>query len=121
MALAGISLAGFILRWSWMMRGSALVQARLTRILPHVIDTFLLLSGITLAVWLRASPMAQPWLGVKLVGLAAYIGLASLAYKKARSRSTRIGLFCVALLVFAWIASIARLKSPLGFLSLLSV
>ena len=46
-----LSAAGFLLRGLWMITGSALLQHRLTRVLPHVVDSLLLLSAITLAVY----------------------------------------------------------------------
>jgi uncharacterized membrane protein SirB2 len=48
-ALATTSLAGFLLRWTWMINGDRKFEARLTRTLPHVIDTLFLASGIVLA------------------------------------------------------------------------
>ena len=71
--LAIISVTGFVLRWSWMMRGSTLVQHRTTRTLPHVLDTLFLASGVVLAVWIGAHPLEQAWLGVKLLGVVAYM------------------------------------------------
>ena len=42
--------------------------------LPHIVDTVLLASAITLAWMLRLNPFTTPWLGAKIVGLLAYIG-----------------------------------------------
>jgi len=117
--LAALSVAGFTLRWVWMMRGSDRVHHRLTRVLPHVFDTLFLASGIALAVLLRINPLVHHWLAAKLCGLVAYILLASLAYSRVRSRRLRIVLFALALVTYAWILSVARLKTPLGALALI--
>ncbi len=109
--LATLSVAGFVLRWSWMMRGSELARHRLTRILPHIADTLFLASGIWLAALARLNPLAAGWFGGKLLGVVAYIVLASIAYKHARGRTARILFFALALLTFAWVFSVARYKS----------
>jgi uncharacterized membrane protein SirB2 len=118
LGLATLSILGFVLRWNWAMRGSALIQHQLTRILPHVLDSLFLASGIALAWTARINPLAHPWLLAKLVGVVVYIGLASLAYKYSATRRQATVCFVAALLVFAWIATVARLKTPLGFLIL---
>ncbi len=46
--LALVSLTGFVLRWTWMMNQARPFRQRLTRILPHVVDTLFLASGIWL-------------------------------------------------------------------------
>ena len=38
----------FILRFSWLLRGSPLLQQRWVRIIPHLNDTLLLVSGVLL-------------------------------------------------------------------------
>lgn len=118
LALAGISVAGFIWRWALMMQGSALVETALTRVLPHVIDTLFLVSGVWLAFMLSLNPLQQPWLAAKLIGLVAYIVLASIAYKRARTPGGKTLFFVLALLVFVWMASVARFKDPLGVIAL---
>ena len=119
-ALAVVSVAGFVLRWAWSMRGNPLAMHRLTRTLPHVVDAAFLATGIALAGMLSANPLEQSWLMAKLIGLVAYIVLASLAYKRVESRRARVALFVAALLVFTWVISVARLKTPLGFLGLIT-
>jgi len=48
-----LSWAGFFLRGPWMLRGSALFDARRVRVVPHILDTALLASAIALAVMLQ--------------------------------------------------------------------
>ncbi len=117
--LALVSIAGFFIRSAWLARGSALVRHRLTRTVPHVVDTLFLASGIALAWQLHINPLEQTWLAAKLAGLVAYILLAGLAYGRARKDQLQPVFFLAALVVFAWIISVARLKDPLGFLALI--
>jgi uncharacterized membrane protein SirB2 len=114
--LATISLAGFLLRWAWMINGDRKFEARLTRTLPHVIDTLFLASGIVLVYTVRQYPLLDGWLTAKLLGLVAYIILGSYGMKRAESKHGRIVAFLAAISVFGWMVSVARLKSPWGFL-----
>ncbi len=52
------------------------------KILPHCMDTLLLISGITMAVWIGLSPLQVDWLLYKLLALLVYIIFGMLAMKK---------------------------------------
>jgi uncharacterized membrane protein SirB2 len=106
---------GFGLRGWWMLRESPLRQHRLARILPHVVDTLLLGSALTLAWWSGQYPFAQGWLTAKLFGLLAYILLGSMALKRGKTRQSRAGYFGLALLAYAYIVSVALTRNPLPF------
>ena len=108
------------MRGAWMMQGSPLLGARWVRIVPHVVDTLLLASAITLAVIIGNAPITHGWLTAKVIGLVLYIALGTVALKRGRTRAVRIGAFIAALLVFAYIVSVAVTKSPLGYLALIA-
>jgi uncharacterized membrane protein SirB2 len=55
------------------------------------------------------------WLTAKVVGLIGYIVLGSIALKRGRTRHTRVAAFAAALVMFAYIVSVAITKSPAGF------
>lgn len=118
MLLAVISIAGFILRGVWMMTGSALLEKRLVRILPHVVDTLLLVTAIVLMVMVSQYPLTAGWVTAKVVGLVVYIVLGMIALRRGRTLGIRVVAFAGAILVFAWIASVAVSKTPSGFLPL---
>ena len=86
------------------LRGSPLLAHRLTRTLPHVVDTLLLGSAIAMAVMSGQYPFAQPWLTAKLMGLLAYIGFGTVALKRGRTPAIRARFFVLALLAYAYIA-----------------
>jgi uncharacterized membrane protein SirB2 len=113
---AFISIAGFALRGFWMATGHPLLHSALARRLPHIVDTFLLLSAIMLLVVLRLSPLETPWVAAKLIALLLYIGLGMVALRFGRSRGVRIGAWLLALVTAGYIVSVAYSKSPLGFL-----
>lgn len=106
----------FLLRGLWMMQESSLLNSKFVRVVPHVIDTVLLLSAITLVVYLGALPV---WVQVKIVALFVYIFLGMLAFKLAKGYAARVFSFFLALAVFAFIMSVAITKNPLGFLHFL--
>ena len=114
-----LSFLGFVLRGFWMMKDSPLLQAKLTKILPHIVDTVLLVSAIVLAVQLRLSPMEQPWLLAKIVALLVYIGLGTIAIKPNRPKNIRIFAWFAAIVVFGYICAAAVSKSALGYFAFL--
>lgn len=104
---------GFSLRGFWMLKGSPLLQTRLAKTVPHVVDTTLLGSALTLAYLSGQYPFVQPWLTAKVFGLLAYIVLGSLALKRGRTPRARLGFFVAALLTFAYIVGVALTRDPL--------
>ncbi len=111
-----LSFCGFVARGGAAIAGAAWVRGRLARTLPHVVDTVLLASALTLVVIARLNPLTTPWLVAKILGLVAYIGLGTVALRPATPRGVRVTAWIGALLVFAWIVSVAFSKSPAGFL-----
>ena len=105
----------FVVRGVWMMRASPMLTRRWVKVVPHAVDTILLLSAIVLAVRLRQYPFYADWLTAKVVGLAIYIGLGSLALKYGGSMRTRVAGWIAAHLVFFYIVSVALTHDPLPF------
>ena len=103
---------GFSLRGWWMLTGSPLLQARLSRVVPHVVDTLLLGSALVMAWQSGQYPFAQGWLTAKFFGLLAYILLGMMALKRGRTLAIRARFFGMALLAYAYIVSVALTRSP---------
>ncbi len=116
-----LSLGGFALRGFWMWRESPWLTRRLTRTLPHINDTVLLGAAVWLAWHSGFAPWNTPWLGAKVLGLLTYIALGAIALRRGRTREIRAIAWCAALVVFFWILSVARLRTPAGFFSLLGI
>lgn len=117
MSFVALSFFGFVLRFYWVSSGSALSHHRLTKILPHMVDTGILVLGLTLMAALQLSPIEHPWLGLKLLCLCVYILLGTLALKRAPTVAWRWLSFAAALLVFAQMVGMAVYKNPLGWVS----
>jgi len=108
-ALSGL---GFCLRGWWMASGSPRLHAPPARVLPHLIDTALLGSALTMA-WISGQyPLVHGWLTAKLIGLLIYIGCGALALKRAPSRAARLRFLALALLAYAYIIGVALSRRP---------
>ena len=119
LALAAVSISGFLLRGFWMMAGSSLTGHRIVRTAPHVVDTLFLLSGIALVMRLALPVMQSPWLLAKFVGLLIYIILGTIALRRGPTMPVRQVAFVGALSAFAYIVGAAVSKSPASWLALL--
>ncbi|MCB1960959.1 MAG: SirB2 family protein [Rhodocyclaceae bacterium] len=115
MTCVALSLCGFVLRGIWMIARSPLLDAQLTRVMPHVVDTLLLGSAVVLSVMMAQYPFVHGWLTAKVLGLLAYIGFGTIALKRGRTVTQRVLALVAALLSFAFIVSVALSKSPAGF------
>lgn len=111
-----IAFIAFFLRGILMMRQSPLANARLFRIVPHIFYTLLIATGVGLAWVLHYSPMQQPWLMAKIIALVVYVVLAVLTFKQPKLAVRKL-LWLLALVVFAYMVSVATSKNPLGFLA----
>lgn len=102
---------GFCLRGWWMLRESPLRQHRLTRILPHIVDTLLLGSALTMAWMSGQYPFVHGWLTAKLFGLLAYILFGMMALKRGRTLAIRVRYFGLAVLAYVFIVSVALMRN----------
>lgn len=114
------SIGGFILRGYWMFTANILLDRRIAKTLPHIIDTVLLGSAVGMLVIWHSSPFSMSWLSVKIVALLVYIGLGMMALRFGKTRRVRTSFWLMALVVAAYIVSVALTKSAQGFLILIT-
>ena len=100
----------FFVRGLWMMTTPEKLAVRWVRVVPHVIDTVLLVSAIALAAITAQYPFVQPWLTAKVLALLAYIVLGTVAIRRGRTRHVRIVAWILALIVFGYIVAVARTR-----------
>lgn len=105
-----LTLILFLLRGFWMLTDSGMLNARWTRIVPHINDTLLLFAAIAMLVVGGLNPLEHPWLLAKILGLLAYIGLGTVALKRGKTKSTRVKALVAALATFAYILAVAITK-----------
>lgn len=116
MTAVGLSIILFVIRAYWSITGSALLQRRLVRILPHVVDTVLLVCGVILAAMIGPN---QPWILTKIVLLVAYIGVGTIAIKRGRTTRGRLTAALIAIAIFAYIVGVAITKNSGSWFSML--
>lgn len=99
------------------MQGSPMLRQRWVKIVPHVTDTLLLVSAITLAIGIRQYPGVDAWLTAKVTGLLFYIGFGMVAFRFGKTLRARIAAWVAAQLVFFYIVATALTHNPLPFLA----
>ncbi|PIE20484.1 MAG: regulator SirB [Neptuniibacter caesariensis] len=102
-----LSLCLFLLRGYWSLFAPAYLEQRWVKVVPHIIDTLLLASAITLTVLLQQYPFAAHWLTAKVLALLAYIGCGTFAIKRCKTRQGKVIALILSLLCFAYIVSVA--------------
>jgi len=112
-----LSFALFFLRGLWMLAESPRLQQTWVRIVPHVIDTVLLISAVALTVILQQYPFVNGWLTAKVLALFVYIGLGMIAIRHGRRQRQRRLAWIGALLTFGYIVAVAVSHNPLPWLS----
>ena len=110
-----ISFAGFITRGIWMLLDSEKLNRRWVKIVPHINDTFLLLSGIGLILVTKFYPWQHPWLATKLTALIVYILLGTIAIKRGKTKNQKIIAWILAMMVFIYMLLVAKYHSPWPF------
>lgn len=106
----------FLMRGLAVNLGAQWAMSAPLRYLSYTIDTVLLTAALMLATLLHQYPFVHGWLTVKVSMLVAYIALGTFALKRGRTRTTRWACYLAALLVYAFIISVARAHHPLGAL-----
>lgn len=106
----------FFVRGIWMLRDSPLLGRKLTKRVPPLIDTLLLVSAIVLVVTSHQYPVTQAWLTAKLIALLFYIGLGMIALTYGRTKKIRSAAWFSAQLCFFYIVAVALTRNPTVFL-----
>jgi len=83
---------------------------RILKILPHVLDTLLLVFAILLCIHIAQYPLTDNWLTAKVVGLIAYIGFGTVAIKRASRRA-----FFTAIFIYLYVLGVAINHNPLSW------
>lgn len=116
-----VSGAIFLLRGTLLFSGgarpAAWAMAAPVRFLSYTVDTVLLTAALMLMTIVRQYPFVDAWLTAKVLLLALYIALGILAFRPGRRRPVRLACWLAALVVYAWIITVARAHDPLGVLA----
>jgi uncharacterized membrane protein SirB2 len=112
---AMISIVGFVARGIGMLRDSAWRRRRWVKVVPHVVDTLLLVSAIGLMFATGQYPYVHGWLTAKLLALVGYIVLGSIGLNYGPTMTIRVGAWLAALVVFGYIVAVAITRQAFPF------
>lgn len=87
-----------------------MLQKKWLKVLPHVVDTGLLLSAISMLYVFQWSLLDHSWLQLKIALLVVYILLGMVALKPARPVKVRLIAWLAGLFVFLFIVFVAVTK-----------
>jgi uncharacterized membrane protein SirB2 len=110
----------FALRGVVMLTGARWYMAAPLRYLSYTVDTVLLTAALMLATVLHQYPFVHGWLTAKVLLLIVYVVLGSYALKRGATPGVRARSYFAALLVYAFIISIARAHDPRGVFAMLA-
>lgn len=102
----------FTLRGIWMIQGSPLLKLRWVKILPHVIDTILLVSAIALVAMIQQYQGFNIWISAKIGALLLYILLGMVAFRFGKTQKIKTISWIFAQIVFFYIVLVALTKNP---------
>lgn len=105
-----LSISLFVIRFVLHIRQSDLMQKKFLKVAPHVIDTFLLVSGFTLCFMIKQYPFVDPWMTEKIICVVAYIALGIMALKSNRNKLFKFFAFIGAIGWLVLAAKLAHLK-----------
>ncbi|MDY0137859.1 MAG: SirB2 family protein [Thiomicrospira sp.] len=109
-----LSIVGFFARGVGHIFNQAWINKKPVKILPHVIDTLLLVSAFSL-VAVSAFSFTDGWIVAKILGLIAYIGLGLMAFRFAKTRTQKALYWLLALMVVFYIVAVAVHKTAWPF------
>ena len=105
------------IRGMWVTRAYPPAQELWVKVLPHAVDTLLVLAAVGMLV--VAPHFGWPlWLQVKLVLLALYVLLTLVAFKLGRSRLQKAAAWLGAMFIVLFITTVAVLRDPIGIFSI---
>ncbi|WP_133407909.1 SirB2 family protein [Parashewanella tropica] len=117
LTLIALSVSFFTFRFVMHLRESPILEKKFLKVAPHVIDTFLLLSGLTLCFIIKQYPFEAQWLTEKLAAVVAYIILGFIAMKAPRGKLFKIFAYIGAISWLVYAARIAMVKHSVALFS----
>lgn len=111
--LAYLSALLFVIRFALVWFQAAIGNHKVLRIVPHVIDTLLLVMAVILCVSIGQYPFLNGWLTAKLIALVVLIGAGVVAVRR---RQPLLAVLTVAL--YAYMIGVAKTHSVLSWLAL---
>jgi uncharacterized membrane protein SirB2 len=98
-----------LFNYRFLLKGLNKPVPKVLKIIPHINDTFLLVSGISLAYIAGFNPLQQSWLMAKIMALILYIIFGTMALKRTGAQSIGGYLFATSMIVFMVITAINKI------------
>ncbi|MFT2090645.1 SirB2 family protein [Paraglaciecola sp. 2405UD69-4] len=115
MSAVSLSVLLFLFRFILTLMKSDKLQQKWLKILPHIVDTVLIVAAITLCILIKQYPIVDAWVTEKLMALIMYVFMVALALKSQQTWLMRgVGLVG-ALSWVAYAGFVAVTKQPLIF------
>ena len=105
----------FFLRGIWSLNNSPIMQENWIRVVPHIIDTLLLIIALALSITSHQFPFIDSWLSAKVIGLFLYVGLGFVALRRKLNKRVRLITWLAAQTAFAYIVLVAITHNPIPF------
>lgn len=115
LTLVALSIFLFVMRFIWLLVSPRWLDKKTVKIVPHVIDTFLLLSAVGLCIQLAQYPLLDDWVTAKVFGVVAYIVAGFYTLKKATNLPQRLAGFGFAIFCLGFTAMVAVTKQAWPF------
>lgn len=107
-----VSIALFFTRGIWLFHHPGRLKSTWVRVVPHVVDSLLLLSAVGLVMVTNQYPGDLIWLNVKIACLLLYIALGMAAFRFLKERRAKLIAWVLALSTFAYIVLVAVKRTP---------
>lgn len=101
-----LSIVGFFARGIGHLFNQGWVTKKPAKIVPHVIDTLLLVSAISL-VAMSTFSFTESWIVAKIIGLIGYILFGLMAFRFAKTRVQKALYWLIALVIVFYIVAVA--------------
>ena len=111
-----VTISLFVIRGLGLFAGAGFMRQKWVKIVPHVNDTVLLVTGIIMSIQIQQYPLVHGWLTAKLIALLVYIGLGLMVFRFAGTRTQQFGYWLAAILVFGYMVGVAIRHHPMSWL-----
>jgi uncharacterized membrane protein SirB2 len=108
MAMAYLSISLFVYRSILSVTESTLLQHKLVKVLPHIIDSLLLIFAVWLMLIIKQYPFVDAWLTAKFIALIAYILVGTIAIKRGKTALLRLWASIFSVIIFTYILGVAK-------------
>ena len=110
-----LSVLGFAGRGYLKVSKDEVPQKFVFKVLPHIVDTVLLVSAIVLVVMSGQYPFVSPWVTAKVLTLLVYITLGILLMRLKLEKAARVAIYALSLLCGGYMIMVAVSKNPIPF------